>query len=154
MTILTAFQFETVVKTIHNNLDHSFNAKKAEAFGITLKDDLSVKITPIAADGDVYDLLEYNEDLKEGVKSYDAITIATCGWAAPINKEKDADNETAPSQHPDKRRVKLCITANVNKQMGSVISFQDDPDNSVYDFGDARGSLAEAIANIFSNAEQ
>ena len=156
MKKLNEFQFETVVKTIQDNLNYPFDALKAEAFGITIDDDYSVKITPIATHGDVYDLLEHSTDLKEGVKLYDAITIGTCGWAAPIKDENGDDDENQdlpPSQHPNRRRVRLFITGNKNKQVGSSITFKDSNEDPVYDFGKARGTLADALGNLLDNAK-
>ena len=156
MTILNKWQFDTVVKTVQNNLNYDFDSKQAEAFGITLDKDLSVKITPIASDGDVYVLLEENDDLIASVNTFDAITIATCGWAAPIKDENGDDYEDQdlpPSQHPNRRRVRLFITGNKNKQVGSSITFKDSNEDPVYDFGKARGSLADALGNLFDKAK-
>jgi hypothetical protein len=87
------------------------------------------------------------------VNNYDMITIATCGWAAPIDSDDDEDNSVAPSQHPQKRRVRLVTSANINGQSGSTILFQDDIENPVYDYGNAKGSLADAITHVLSVAK-
>ena len=152
MKKLNEFQFETVVKTIQDNLNYPFDASKAEAFGITLDDDYSVKITPIASNIDIYQLLSYDTELRKNVKLYDAITFATCGWAAPLDKDNDENNDVAPSQHPERRRVRLLTTANTNYQFGSSISFKDTPNEPVFDFGNARGALADAITELIDSA--
>ena len=144
MKKLNEFQFETIVKTIQDNLNYPFDALKAEAFGITIDDDYSVKITPIATHGDVYDLLEHSTDLKEGVKLYDAITIGTCGWAAPTENGKDP--ETKPSEHSDRRRVRLSLAVSP-EQTVSYLRFKDDP-KEVIIAEDGRGTLAEACQEL------
>jgi len=154
MKKLNEFQFETVLKTIYNNLNYPFDSSKAEAFGVTLDDDYSVKITPIASDGDIYNLINYDVELKNSVKLYDLITFATCGWAAPIDKSNDENNEVAPSKHPERRRVRLLTTASINNQFGSSISFKDNPDEPVFDFGNARGALADAIKELINSAAE
>ena len=38
------------------------------------------------------------------------------------------------------------VNATTDNKIGSAISFEDDKENAVFDYGDARGDLAEAIA--------
>ena len=91
-----------------------------------------------------------NPALSSQVKNYDFLTFATCGWAAPIKDDISEDEQVAPSQHPEKRRVMLTVNATTDSKIGSIITFQDDPDNQVFDYGDARGSLAEAVLELIS----
>jgi hypothetical protein len=93
-------------------------------------------------------MLYDNPALVAQVKNYDFITIATTGWAAPITDDTDTDNEIAPSKHPKRRRVRLLVSANTHLQFASSISFSDDLENPVYDYGDARGALAEAVKEL------
>jgi hypothetical protein len=40
------------------------------------------------------------------------------------------------------------VSANTHLQFASSISFSDDLENPVYDYGDARGALAEAVKEL------
>ena len=80
---------------------------------------------------------------------FDAAVVLTCGWAAPIRDEDD-DNETSvpPSQHPERRRVRLVVVVG-DCGVGSVLRFADTPNDVVTDAGAARGSLADAVTNMW-----
>ena len=90
---------------------------------------------------DVYDGLY--EIIEGGDKFPTArgIAVVTTGWAAPLNANGEV--EGAPSEHPEKRKVRL--TAYVSCEgMVSSVSFEGE-DEPVYDEGQAHGSLAEAL---------
>lgn len=154
MKTLTNEQFETIIEEIQNKIDYEFDSKFAKVFGVMLNDNLDIQFEPIKTGADVYELINDSPEVFAAVNEYDLITIATCGWAAPLNKDNDEDNEIAPSQHPEKRRVRLLTTANTNSQFGSSISFKDNPTEPVFDYGNARGSLADAIMELINTAKK
>ena len=117
-----------------------------------LNDNLDIQFEPIKAGADVYELINDSPEVFAAVNEYDLITIATCGWAAPL--DKDNNNEIAPSEHPERRRVRLLATANSNSQFGSSVSFNDNPDETVFDYGDAKGALANAIMELINTAKK
>lgn len=133
---------------IHDAVDSNFNMGKAIAYGVMVNNNLTVQMEQIASDNDIYDMLYDNAALVAQVKNYDFITIATTGWAAPITEDNDENNDLAPSQHPKRRRVRLLVSANSHLQFASSISFSNDIENPVYDYGDAKGALAEAVAEL------
>jgi hypothetical protein len=133
---------------IHDAVDPNFNMGTAIAYGVMVNNNLTVQMEQIASNGDIYDMLYDNPALTSQVKNYDFITIATTGWAAPIKDGNDEDNDLAPSQHPERRRVRLLVSANSHLQFASSISFSDDIENPVFDYGDARGALAEAVKEL------
>lgn len=90
---------------------------------------------------DIYSLLD-DEDVRDEAKGYPHTAVVTTGWAAPLASDGSVDG--APSAHPQRRRVRLVIVANA-EGVASVLRFQDDPDNTVNDPGQATGSLADAI---------
>jgi hypothetical protein len=139
---------EKITQNINKAVSVDFDKGKAIAYGVLVNSDLNVQIEQIGSDGDIYDMLNNNPALASQVKNYDFITIETCGWAAPIKDGNDESNDLAPSQHPERRRVRLLVSANTSLQFGSSISFSDDLENPVYDYGDARGALAEAIEDF------
>jgi hypothetical protein len=90
--------------------------------------------------------------------------VLTCGWAAPIDKshksaddndndddddeDDDANEKVPPSQHPQRRRVRLVAVVG-DQGVGSVLRFADTPKEIVTDAGSARGSLADAVTNLW-----
>lgn len=139
---------EIITENIQNSLDPNFDMGQAIAYGVLVNNDLTVQMEQIASNGDIYDMLCDNPALSSQVKNYDFLTFATCGWAAPISEDNDEDNNLAPSKHPKKRRVRLLVSANTALQFGNSVTFNDDLENPIYDYGDAKGSLAEAIVDL------
>ena len=154
MKTLDKEQFAGIIEKINDKVNFEFDSKFAVVYGVNVDDNLDVTMDKIDANGDVYDLIDVdNTTLMSQVNNYDIITIATCGWAAPIDNDEDDDNSVAPSQHPKKRRVRLVTSANINGQAGSTILFQDDIENPVHDYGSAKGTLADAITHVLSVAK-
>ena len=150
MKTLTNSQFELIVQEIQDKIDYEFDSKYAKVFGVMLNDNFDIQFEPIKTGADVYELINDSPEVFSAVNEYDLITIATCGWAAP----NDDNKEIAPSQHPERRRVRLLTTANTNSQFGSSISFKDTPDEPVFDYGNARGALADAIMELINTAKK
>jgi hypothetical protein len=96
----------------------------------------------------VYELLEAQTSAI--VRMFDAAVVLTCGWAAPIRDDDEDDEETSvpPSQHPERRRVRLVVVVG-DGGVGSVLRFADTPNDVVTDAGAARGSLADAVTNLW-----
>jgi len=69
-----------------------------------------------------------------------ALGVLTCGWAAPVGGD-----ETPPSCHPGRRRVRLAVIATTDLVTGSVIEFQDTPNEPIFDDGSGSGSLRDAL---------
>lgn len=97
--------------------------------------------------GDVYELLD-NPLSSLVAKMSHAVAVETCGWAAPVSDIDDDDEVVIPSQHPQRRRVRLFAVHN-GKGFASALRFGDDWLNPVYDYGDAQGNLADAIASLY-----
>ena len=156
MKKLSKKQFVTVVENIHNTVNYSFDSKHCEAFGVLIDKDLNVQIEKIDSSTDIYDMLDTdNDNLLNQINKYDMVSFATNGWAAPIAKDNDDEySDLAPSQHPEERRVRLLSSANINNQVGSSILFSDDIDSPVYDYGDARGTMANAIIELMDKAKE
>lgn len=106
-----------------------------------------VELTPMenVVSQDIYDVLD-SDEVAEFVRGRQYFAIVTTGWAAPISDESD-EPETAPSRHPERRRVRLTIVASP-KGVASVLRFQDAPDDTVIDEGAARGSLNDAVRSL------
>ena len=106
------------------------------------------KLKLIHEDSDIYDLLESDEVAKQLEQSDLAVLVVTTGWASPRSKEKDDEDDVRPSEHPERRRVRLSIYANRLGEVASIIRFEDDPSEIVTDEGSATGSLADAISQL------
>jgi hypothetical protein len=100
----------------------------------------------VAEHGDVYELLESPVSYAVANLS-DAVVLRTNGWAAPRTGD-EADDEVAPSKHPERRRVRLLVVAKAGETV-SVLRFTDDWANPVFDEGQATGSLADAVQSLF-----
>ncbi len=106
----------------------------------------------VASNEDIYDLLADSRNAKK-VQGYDSVGLVTCGWAAPLPVDYNGESELgAPSQHPEKRRVRLMVCASLSGEMASVLRFYDDQDNPISDDGGATGDLANALMNFIQRA--
>ena len=140
---------EKVESEVNDNL--GFDLKRALLISVT--DGLfGVELSDPLESGDVYDLIESNASVELARRS-EFIAIVTCGWAAPLSKDTndDDDDKVAPSQHPQRRRVRLVVLAS-RSSVSSVLRFSDTPDETVTDEGKATGSLADAILNLMAQS--
>jgi len=105
-------------------------------------------VKQIAEDSDIYAMLDdtFNAVLLFD-SGYNGFAVVTTGWAAPIDKENDENNEIAPSQHPERKRCRLMAMCH-NGKMGSSIRFVGD-ETVTYDEGNAMGSLASAMQDLY-----
>lgn len=138
---------QETLETIQNLLDFDQDSSKACMYGIAIGDDGNPQFVRFAESGDVYELID-NIAQDQFHLNYDYITLKTTGWAAPL--DDDGNVQGAPSEHPGRRRVRLFVTVDVvnKKTIGSSLTFGDDPENPIYDFNEATGSLAEAMESL------
>lgn len=134
-------------QAIADKLGDSFEQSPALLFAIDYVRGEVPVIKQIAEDTDVYEMLDdtFNAVMLHDT-GYSGFAISTVGWAAPIG-DNDAEDEVAPSQHPERKRVRL-MTLCHRGQMGSSIRFKDEKDVT-YDQGNARGSLASAMRDMY-----
>lgn len=98
--------------------------------------------------GDVYDLLDSPETLA-AIKGEEFFGVLTSGWAAPI---EECDEDTPPSKAKERRRVRLFVSATDDGAI-SVLRFKDNPDETVIDEGTAKGSLADAVLDLYTRKQ-
>lgn len=105
-----------------------------------------VSVEPVASHPDVYSLIdEVIAETPFTVRSADILAILTSGWAAPLT---NGEVTGAPSAHPERRRVRLMtFVRRSDLKMASVLRFGD-TNETVYDDGEATGSLAEALLSL------
>lgn len=137
---------EFAERLISEQLEGDFDLKTALFFAINETDE-GVAMVLAGEHGDVYDLLD-SDDSRAVAKVSDYVALVTCGWASPITEGTDDDEQVAPSQHPQRRRVRLMVFAGKDG-WASVMRFSDTPNETITDDGNARGALAEAIMGLF-----
>ena len=136
------FLNESIVK---RHLD-SFRLPLALLYGVDYMHGEVPFIAPIDGQVDIYDMLS---DIESAIKLYQqgfqSFAIVTCGWAAPIG-DGDAVDDIRPSEHDDRRRVRVMVLCHKG-QLGSSLRFTDD-EAVTYDEGNALGSLADAVEGL------
>lgn len=152
MKTISSSDFEKVVENVHNNIPYGFDSNEARIYGVFILENNEIQYEQIGSSPDIYDLIFDLTNNPDEIKSYDMFTIGTCGWAAPIKDDEDTDEMMAPSRHPERRRVRLLSNTHSTGLVGSSIQFQDDIDSPVFDYGDAKGALQEAILELFNKA--
>lgn len=137
------------LKEVFETLEIDRDTQKAKAYGLTYADNQLVAKF-IGDNSDIYMLIEDlgNDRIIQNT-NFDYFSLITHGWAAPLNSDGDIDG--APSSHPERRRVRLVLTVDIKNEceVGSTIQFDDDPEDLVFDHGNATGSLADAVASLF-----
>lgn len=121
---------------------------EAKAYGFSKTDtDFNSKL--IKYSPDIYDMIDHLNDDKS-FHIYNYLSLVTTGWAAPL---KNGEVDGAPSEHPERRRVSLVILADVDNKsiLGSVLQFEGDEEDKVYDYNTATGTLADAFSSIFED---
>lgn len=119
-----------------------FQIAKARIFAISANGFSRTLVTA----KDVYEALDKagNGFLADGEIG---IGCETCGWASPVTKSKKLNN-LAPSEHPQRRRVRLLTLITNEMSAGSALSFSDEPEEIITDAGKAHGSLADALMSV------
>lgn len=110
----------------------------AEVGGLT-----GTQCAKVGTHGDIYALLDDAGALLRDVRNVVGLALVTWGWAAPV---ADLD-EHAPSQHPERRRVRLAAVITLGEML-SRVTFRDTPEENFDDAG--TGPLGDALAEAFA----
>jgi len=146
----TPREYENLSKDIHTKIEDYRDSKTATLVGIKVLENGEREMELLASNGDVYQLMNRISEspkTKKALKNFQLIALLTAGWAAPI-KEEDEDN-IAPSQHPDRIRVKMTLLGNTVQQYSSTLTFSG-KDEIMYDYMNANGSLAEGFEELLT----
>ena len=141
---ITSEKLKSVTEEVFSTTMDMRNDKKATLVGIKFVDD-EIICNKISENGDVYDLLSEIPMFQDAVKNFDMISVLTAGWAAPVND--DEDDEIAPSEHKDRRRVILAMVGNTSTQYSTIMSFDDEEIDGVYVENQGQGSLRDEFIN-------
>lgn len=120
------------------------DAKKATLVGIRLVDNQIIS-EKISDHGDVYNLISEIPMFAKSVSNYDMLSILTAGWAAPVNN--DQDDNIPPSEHKDRRRVRIAMVGNTSTQYSAIMAFDDQTDEPIYMENEGAGALKEEFVN-------
>lgn len=141
-------KMESQINLILKGIPTEWNQPKASVW---TADNYNIAMK-ICSGQDIYELLESENTITKIIKNNpNEFVILTCGWAAPLDTE--SDDNTPPSQHSRKRRVRLVVGA-TKDGVASVLRFQDNPDEVVTDENTARGSLADAIHQLHTTIKE
>lgn len=120
------------------------DAKKATLVGIRLVDNQIIS-EKISDNNDVYNLISEIPMFAKSVSNYDMLSILTAGWAAPVNN--DQDDNIPPSEHKDRRRVRIAMVGNTSTQYSAIMAFDDQTDEPMYLENEGAGALKEEFVN-------
>lgn len=126
-------------KVLRATRANEFTLEGAIIFGVE-----NGEVFTLGTHPDIYSLLE-DEMVRLTAKTYDYTAVVTTGWAAPLAADGTVDG--MPSQHAERRRVRLTVVANADGVV-SVLRFEDDANEVVVDEGSATGSLNDAIRSF------
>lgn len=128
---------------LNDRFGDDFVIPSAVAYSVTEHEE-GVSVTFVQTSPDVYEILS-DPNMFGVAKMSDYIMVVSTGWASPIS------DEMIPSQHPERRRVRLTMFAN-REEIASVLAFQDGKDEKVVTT-DGQGELANAVGNLFVLAD-
>jgi hypothetical protein len=138
-------------KVFNDSVPLRGNKNKAQLLGVKLNENGQITCDIIRENSDIYELLsktQANEIMMSKLGQYDLISVSTGGWAAPVNN--DEGDEIAPSQHPQRKRVLVSIMGYTVNQVSSVISFDGEDEEQVYDYNKGQGALREAFDELLT----
>ena len=107
------------------------------------------QITTIGTYRDVYEGLEiiaFEAD-HEMLTGYEFLGLETSGWAAPL--AVDESRAVVPSQHPERRRVRMVSVLDRTMRLTSVIGFEGD--EKIVSNQGGQGTLADAMRLVMAS---
>jgi len=141
--------FEQIVRNIHTDVDKYREVKAATLVGIKMSDE-GVQYETVNSNGDIYKLLSSKRTIKAiKLNEYNLLAVLTAGWAAP-NNDNDENSHLPPSEHPDRKRVKMTLVGNTAIQYASMLSIAGEGED-VFNYMTARGSLQVAFTEFMEN---
>ena len=141
---------DTALVDIYDLLKDQNDDSKAHVFGINKNADYDYK--QIGSHGDIYQLIDNIIDDRIG-SMYDYLGLITYGWAAPLNQDGEVDGNQAPSQHPDRKRVRLLLVTSkeIGGVLGSAMEFVNEEEEPVFDYANASGPLHDHMSQIYGD---
>ena len=140
-------KFHDTMKEQGEAVGFGFELPSAMLLGVDVVEGRVIVTPEVASHGDIYQLID-SKAARDAVSRFQYVALATCGWAAPVNTAT-GEPDVAPSQHTERRRVRLFLCAS-SAQVSAVLRFQDDEDNPLTESEKAyQGPLADAVLGLF-----
>jgi hypothetical protein len=145
----TQEEYEGISKEIHEEVENFRTVNKATMIGVRILEDGNRQMEIISSHNDIYQLLDDSlystRKNRKKFDSYQLIALLTAGWAAPVNN--NSQDQIAPSEHPERIRVKMTLLGNTAQQYSSTLTFSG-KDEVMYDYMKAGGSLADEFESF------
>jgi hypothetical protein len=141
---------DTALVDIYDLLKDQNDESKAKVFGINKNADYDFR--QIASHGDIYQLVDDIIDDRIG-SMYDYLGLITYGWAAPLNQDGELEDGQAPSEHPNRRRVRLLLVTSkeIGGVLGSAMEFVNEDEDPIFDYAEASGPLNDHMSKIYGD---
>lgn len=131
--------FQELAHIIHNNVFNAqadpFDISEAQVFAY----DSDCRIRVLAEHQDPYEAL-WTAAYEPLNTNENGIGIITVGWAAPA-----CDTDTAPSKHPDRRRVHLITITSRRHKAAAILTFYDETESEITFAEGGTGQLTDAL---------
>lgn len=124
-------------------VEDPFELPEAILLGMHFREDVTLSF--VASSGDVYELLS-DPGNKLEASLFDAVAVTTCGWATPFGPSDDPSRMTAPSESPNRVRVRATLLTGVAGVCSSV-RFANKPNDARFDAG--YGPLSDALLDFW-----
>lgn len=131
--------------------DDNFYLPEAVLFGIETFIGEPPLIVPIDKNADVYDMM-YSENTAKEISVYTKFAVVTCGWASPMEDGELEENSLPPSQHPERKRVRLTVFY-ADGKINTALTFKGDKEPDLH-MGNGDGDLKEAIFDLYNRSRQ
>ncbi len=138
---------EQFLSDLLNDLYPSLQNTESYLYGIEDNDEyVSGAADFLSKDKDIYSLIE-QDSTKAYTQIYDILCFFTFGWAAPFTKEDDSP----PSQHPDRIRILLSIFTYADGTIVSAMKRCDDSTQELaFQHGEQSGPLHDVLKSVYS----
>lgn len=134
-----------IINEINSILKNDADDSSHKAYGFTQTEN-GLFMNSICSGFDVYDMIE-EAKLTKSFDPYTILAVSSYGWAAPLNEDGGVD--CAPSKHEERRRVRLISIVDRDSNIASILHFNDTDEDVIDENGDATGSLADLLSEIF-----
>ncbi len=140
---------EAIDKKLHGLLKQEkppapFSIKQARLYGVNVKSDCELaSLCLIGENPDIYDLMSEVHHARTA-KLFHYFFFVTTGWAAPIGDNGEPSDER-PSEHPQRRRVRLLLVGSESGEVITVLRFGDNPEEMEIQDENGKGELMNSL---------
>ncbi len=140
-----------IANALKKTHDNNFYLPEAILFGVETFVGEPPLIVPVDKHADIYDMM-YSENTAKEISVYTKFAVVTCGWAAPMEDGELEENSLPPSEHPERKRVRLCVLY-ADGKINTALTFEGDKEPDLQ-MGNGSGDLKEAIFDLYNRSRQ